>query len=184
MTLNCTDKRTKCDVTVFEKGSKPFLSIECQFFKLEMDSAADMLDHSHMDMPEQVALKAFLHVAGKVLEENNSQLTVDDLSAKYAIKMKIEYDFPQGSGLGSSAAFNVVLAGSVYTIFNKLINDTITDQSDLSFQDTDELWKIKLLSDFGEGFLHKNASGVDTSIVTLGGLIKYVKSQDAASFPK
>ena len=69
-------------------------------------------------------------------------------------------------------------------MFNKLLNDTISDQTDLGFTDTDELWKIKLLSDFGEGFLHKNASGVDTSIVTLGGLIKYVKSQDASSFPK
>jgi mevalonate kinase len=143
-----------------------------------------MHDHSHLTMPEQVAIKAFLHVVGQALEENKTTTTLDDLSTKYAFKLKIDFEFPQGSGLGSSASFNVVLAGAVYTVVNKLLWDSLKDQSDLIFDGEDELWKIKTLADYGEGFLHKNASGVDTSVVTLGGMIRFVKSQDAASFPK
>lgn len=154
------------------------------FFKLEYDNAKDMHDHSHLTKPEQVATKAVLHVVQKCLEEHESTLTLDDLSEKYAVKLKIDFDFPQGSGLGSSASFNVVLAGTIYTLFHKVLSNNMHDHSDLTFDSISELWHIKQLADYGEGFLHKSPSGVDTSAVTLGGMIKFVKSDDPAKIPE
>lgn len=173
-------------MVVYEKGTsnKPFLDIECEFFKLELDTYNDMQDIDHLTNPEQVAIKAFIHIINKCLEDIKSTTTIDELSLKYAIQIKIVYDFPQGSGLGSSASFNVVLAGSVYTVMSKILNNTLEDHSDLTFSKTEELWKIKQIADYGEGFLHKSASGIDTSVVTLGGMISYIKTQDASNFPK
>lgn len=170
---------------MYQRGgsTKPFLDLECQFFKLEYDNAADMQNLEHLTKPEQVATKAFIHVVERSIEDHKSSLTLEELSQKYCFKIKIENDFPQGAGLGSSAAFNVVLAGSVYIVVGKIINDTLKDPKDIVYETTEELWKIKRLADYGEGFLHKSPSGIDTSIVTLGGMIRFKKSEDPDTPP-
>ena len=65
----------------------------------------------------------------------------------------IESDIPIASGLGSSSAFCVCIAKILYTLHKQ----------------TDDVYKIWRLAHTLECFFHKQASGIDTAIVSLGG---------------
>lgn len=155
------------------KTGWPFLDIECKFFKLVFDNYVDLKEVDHLSQIEQGAIKTFLVAAEKAIEEAKD---VDLNESKYGFSISLKYNFPYGVGLGSSAAFNVALAGAVYTTFRKLAQNTIKDMTDLSFQNPEELWMFKLLADEGEKVAHSTLSGINTVSAALGGLIRYSKS--------
>ena len=69
--------------------------------------------------------------------------------------------------MGSSAAFNASLAGTVYTTLSKIVKKTWKDMSDLSFDNKEELWKFKMIADEGEKIIHSSVSGINTTTVAL-----------------
>ena len=167
-----SDKRTTCEISVYdrEKTGWPFLDIECKFFKLIFDNFADLKEVEHLDLTQQGAIKTFLVAAELVSEEWEG---VDYSTFKYGFSIKLKYNFPYGVGLGSSAAFNVSLAGAVYTTLSKIVKKTWRDMSDLSFDNKEELWKFKMIADEGEKIIHSSVSGINTTTVALGGLIRF-----------
>lgn len=147
------------------------MDIECQFFKLVFETFDELEDLSAFESAEIGALTTFLAALKLATKETESFVT------QYDFRIKLEYDFPYGIGLGSSASFNICLAGAVYSAARKIENGTTRDLSDITFEDRAELWKIKELADQGEGVAHKSVSGTNTTIIALGGLIKYCKLQ-------
>ena len=145
----------------------PFLSIECQFFKLIFESLDQLSDLSSFESAEKGALTTFLVAFKQVASDTKG------FSEKYSFKIKLEYDFPYGIGLGSSASFNIALAAAVTTCGRKVLAGSVKNLSDVTFEDQEELWNIKQLADEGEKVAHKSVSGTNTAVIALGVLIKY-----------
>ncbi|OMJ70357.1 hypothetical protein SteCoe_31689 [Stentor coeruleus] len=72
------------------------------------------------------------------------------------LSFSIENDLPIGSGMGSSAAFCVGIAGVLLKLKNV---DSVEDINKLAFK--------------GENLIHGKASGIDNTVVAYGGLISY-----------
>lgn len=85
-----------------------------------------------------------------------------DIRIKDALHMAIVSDIPIGVGMGSSAALAAALIGGLMQFYQKGWN--VQKINDLSYQ--------------AEGFVHKNSSGSDPTVVTHGGLLWYRKELD------
>lgn len=82
-------------------------------------------------------------------------------SPKEPIRVEINSEIPEGSGLGSSAAVSVAVAGALSKFFE--------------LQLTNE--EIARLSAEGEKKVHGSPSGIDTAASLLGGVILYRKGE-------
>jgi mevalonate kinase len=85
------------------------------------------------------------------------------------MSIKVESEIPIGAGLGSSAALSVCLAAGLLNIKSQIEGNEKAEQPDHS-----EICKLAYLS---EKILHGNPSGVDNSVSTYGGVIKFVSGQ-------
>lgn len=170
--MNQIDKRTTCEISVYdrEKTGWPFLDIECKFFKLIFDSYQDLKDVEHLDATQRGAIKTFLTAVDLVTAEWEG---FDINTFKYGFSIKLKYNFPYGVGLGSSASFNVALGGGVYTTILKIAKKSYRNMTDLSFDNPEDLWKFKLIADEGEKVIHSSVSGINTTTVALGGVIRF-----------
>jgi mevalonate kinase len=106
--------------------------------------AKDM-NHIVTDNP---LLALIAHLMGKFLRD------AEFPSKKFAFE--VSADLPVSSGLGSSAAFCVALSAVMYQ------TEGVTD-----------LEKINALAFMGERFVQGNPSGVDNTVSTFGGLLKF-----------
>lgn len=90
-------------------------------------------------------------------------------SSYFDYKISMTSDIPIGKCLGSSAAFNTVLATYFFLITEKL------NQQGLDSQDKNNINKISFLFESVE---HGNPSGIDNFITVNGGAIVYNKQKD------
>ena len=146
----------------------PFLDIECLFFKLVFDNYGILEDLSSFENAERGALKTFVSSIKAATKD------FEAFVSKYYMKINLKYNFPYGMGLGSSASFNVALAAAVYTVARKLVGESNKDMSDLDFK-FDQKWMIRNIANEGETAAHKTVSGIETTIISLGGIYKYCK---------
>ena len=80
----------------------------------------------------------------------------------------ISTEIPVGSGLGSSAAFNVCIINGICNLINKIIKKNIFSEKD-----------ILLLSNDGEKIFHNGTpSGIDASCSLYGGIILFRNIND------
>ncbi|MBI5051251.1 mevalonate kinase [Candidatus Micrarchaeota archaeon] len=93
-------------------------------------------------------------------------LSAMEIQDKFLVELK--GDLPTVGGLGSSAAFCVALARAVSAFYNiKLTNEQINE---IAYE--------------GELAFHGTPSGIDNSIATFGGAIKFTKSESGNKFEK
>ncbi|KAI3381080.1 hypothetical protein SNEBB_001426 [Seison nebaliae] len=78
------------------------------------------------------------------------------------LKVTINNEFPTGSGLGSSAAFNVCLSA----LFHRLLR--VEDENKLFGIEDINRWAFE-----GEKHIHGDPSGVDNTIICYGNLIRF-----------
>ena len=86
------------------------------------------------------------------------------------MSIKVESEIPIGAGLGSSAALSVCLAAGLLNIRAQLQGG----QQSEAPEDCSAVCKLAYLS---EKILHGTPSGVDHSVSTYGGIIKFVPGQ-------
>lgn len=90
--------------------------------------------------------------------------------------MKLEHTIPIGAGLGSSATFNVLISGTLYCVFQQIIQSEGQQlPNELNIESSDLKIINENLADFGERLIHGNPSGIDSYLVTMGAAVKYVK---------
>lgn len=82
------------------------------------------------------------------------------------LTFSMKSEIPLASGLGSSAAFCVAIAGSLVA---------------LKIQENIDLGAVNHWAYVGERFFHGNPSGIDNTICVYGGLLAYKKSWDSMS---
>nr|ACO11406.1 Mevalonate kinase [Caligus rogercresseyi] len=90
------------------------------------------------------------------------------------IQLRLSSSIPIGAGLGSSAAYNVSLSAAFHLLKAKLSrkNNGLFWYYKKSFNAL-ELESICQSAFLGECFMHGNASGIDNSICTYGGLLSF-----------
>lgn len=78
-------------------------------------------------------------------------------SARPALDVEVESTIPVGSGLGSSSAFSVALCGGLMRVFRVVAEKYIISN-----------WAFNI-----DKFFHGRPSGVDNSIITMGGYVLF-----------
>lgn len=82
-------------------------------------------------------------------------------------ELRVKSDLNAGSGLGSSASFGVIIA-TAFLLLTKQIPIVLTDESRA---------KICKWAFESERVMHGNPSGVDNTVCTYGGIVRFVKGQ-------
>lgn len=167
--------RTECSITVFENSSqtKPFLSWSSQIFTTVYDKLEDLNIIENRTENEQNGASVFLNSAKHAFEEDADE-KLKQIEGKYSFEIIFGFGVPIGAGLGSSASFNSVASGAVYTVFKHIQNEI---PNEISISDEDKS-QIKDLTDFGEKLVHGNPSGIDSYIINNGGTVKFTKTAD------
>lgn len=78
-------------------------------------------------------------------------------SARPSLDIEVESTVPVGSGLGSSSAFSVALCGALMRVFRVVAEKYIISN-----------WALNI-----DKFFHGRPSGVDNSVITMGGYILF-----------
>ena len=119
--------------------------------------------HSFLNVDEDnlamASLICFFYLYSTICEEDVIPMSI-----------KVESEIPIGAGLGSSAALSVCLAAGLLNIRAQLRGEKESEASD----DFSAVCKLAYLS---EKILHGTPSGVDHSVSTYGGIIKFVPGQ-------
>jgi mevalonate kinase len=139
----------------------------------------DLYNLENRSEHEQMGASVFLNSAKHALEEDADE-KMKQIANKYSFDISIGFGVPIGAGLGSSASFNSVASGAVYSIFKHIQKEI---PSEISISDED-INIIKYLTDFGEKLIHGNPSGIDSYIINNGGTIKFTKTSDGTSLDK
>lgn len=138
------------------------------------------VDVMHPTPPQEDLLQAINkiacdHASGDVISRANLTLlylytAICGTSSQLpAINVTITSKLPIGAGLGSSASFSVALSAALLLLQNCI---QAARHSDSVFKD-DDLRVINEWAYCGERIMHGNPSGIDNSVITYGGVIKY-----------
>ncbi|XP_017469767.1 PREDICTED: mevalonate kinase [Rhagoletis zephyria] len=117
---------------------------------------------------KQQAQKAFLSIyyllTGAVLSAPNAELTLQS-----GFQVNIDTEMNIGSGLGSSASFGAVLSAAFL-----LLTGHFDEQTYLKVENQALIsqWAFE-----AERIMHGTPSGVDNTVVTYGGMLRFVKGQ-------
>jgi mevalonate kinase len=98
------------------------------------------------------------------------------LLEKHKVVLSIRSALPINSGIGSSASMNVALSASLLQFFNFV--NKMRFQKCIDFRSNIELFNtyIDKYAYFGESLVHGNPSGLDNTVVRVGGMITYVRT--------
>ena len=94
------------------------------------------------------------------------------LDEPVAMEISVESEIPIGAGLGSSAALSVCLAAGLLAIRDEVREGKAVSQG--PGDDREEICRLAFVS---ERILHGNPSGVDNSVSTYGGIVKFAKGE-------
>ncbi|XP_011214340.1 uncharacterized protein LOC105233868 [Bactrocera dorsalis] len=172
-TLNCTFEIQLKQFNDFIKDIRekyPENKLDCTAKLLEDVRAviAKQFDGSTNNSPKyQQSQKTFLAIyyllAGAVLSAPS------ELTLKSGFKIHIDTELNIGSGLGSSASFGATLAAAFL-----LITGHFDEKSYLKLENRALIsqWAFE-----SERIMHGTPSGVDNTVVTYGGMLRFVKGQ-------
>ncbi|XP_004520593.1 mevalonate kinase [Ceratitis capitata] len=113
---------------------------------------------------QKTFLSIYFLLAGTVLAAPDTELTL-----KTGFKVHIDSEINIGSGLGSSAAFGATLAAAFLIITGHFDEKTYTKLENKALISQ---WAFEL-----ERIMHGTPSGVDNTVVTYGGMLRFVKGQ-------
>ncbi|XP_074868543.1 mevalonate kinase isoform X2 [Carettochelys insculpta] len=141
------------------------------------------LDESKSPTPEQMdKLKEFAGIcSGLPTIESLATLSFLylylSISAKYrqvppSVEIVVWSELPTGAGLGSSAAYSVCLAAALLTACGA-IGCPLEDGKSIARWSEEELNLINQWAFRGEQVIHGNPSGVDNSVATWGGILRF-----------
>lgn len=143
---------------------------------------SDGLDESKSPSPEQMdALKEFAGITTE-LSATESLGTLAflylylSISAKYgqipSVEIVVWSELPTGAGLGSSAAYSVCLAAALLTACGA-IGCPVEEEKSVVRWPEEELELINRWAFRGEQVIHGKPSGVDNSVATWGGVLRF-----------
>ncbi|XP_065424919.1 mevalonate kinase isoform X3 [Chrysemys picta bellii] len=143
---------------------------------------SDGLDESKSPSPEQMdALKEFAGITtGLSTTESLGTLAFLylylSISAKYgqipSVEIVVWSELPTGAGLGSSAAYSVCLAAALLTACGA-IGCPLEEEKSVVRWPEEELDLINRWAFRGEQVIHGKPSGVDNSVATWGGVLRF-----------
>ncbi|KAM8918097.1 mevalonate kinase isoform 1-T1 [Lycaon pictus] len=113
--------------------------------------------------PECLAVLAFLYLYLSICRKQRTLPSLD---------ITVWSELPTGAGLGSSAAYSVCLAAALLTACEAIPNPQNNGES-ASRWTMEDLELINKWAFQGERMIHGNPSGVDNSISTWGGALRY-----------
>jgi len=93
------------------------------------------------------------------------------------LKLEVKSTLKVAVGLGSSAAYNVCLAASFLSFFGVIAPTTSEKDSDTLCLSKDELELVNGWAFQVEKIMHGRPSGVDNSVSTFGGVIRFAKGE-------
>ncbi|GFR93538.1 mevalonate kinase, partial [Elysia marginata] len=131
-------------------------------------SALKELLHVDADSTDtkQLAVVAFLYVYSCIFINK---------SEPPSISVEMKSDIPVGAGLGSSAAFSVSLSSALLQLAGVISSEKVSDNlAAWSSADLDIINKYAFL---GEKMIHGTPSGIDNSISTYGGALRFQKGK-------
>ncbi|KAJ2723173.1 Mevalonate kinase [Coemansia sp. Benny D115] len=112
--------------------------------------------------PGRTAAMTFLYLCGQLLSKQKRES---------GFSIAVRSLVPVGSGLGSSAAFNVALAAALL----KMEGMVSKEHADNGVLDTADYELINQWAFRGEQVAHGTPSGIDNSVATWGGFLRYIK---------
>jgi len=183
----CVAGRTKCRVAVYEnhKRERSFFRIKTSIFEVDAKTLSDLDDLEQYSEYQQMSIKVFLNSIKAGLKTADGSDSEEIIKAKLqaiatrcAFSFEIDFAIPVGAGLGSSASFNSAFGGATFLITKQLISSKdgkIPAEVKTTSEDIEE---VKALTDFGEKLAHGNPSGIDSFIITKGGIVKFTKMDD------
>ncbi|KAJ2830537.1 Mevalonate kinase [Coemansia furcata] len=147
---------------LFDSHTLPRLSAT----DLSHPSEVEALVPSSVSIPEgpgRTAVLTFVYLYGCIFAES-------DRNTGFTICVRSL--LPVGAGLGSSAAFNVALSATLLQLTGRL-QDEGASASDRRL--------INQWAFHGEQVAHGTPSGIDNSVATYGGFLKYVKGEPSVN---
>ncbi|KAK3777977.1 hypothetical protein RRG08_038773 [Elysia crispata] len=115
---------------------------------------------------KQLAVVAFLYIYAIIFINKSEPPSI-------SVEMKSE--IPVGAGLGSSAAFSVSLSSALLQLAGVTFSEKVSD--DLSTWSSTDLDIINKYAFLGEKMIHGQPSGIDNSISTYGGALRFQKGE-------
>lgn len=111
---------------------------------------------------KQLAVVAFLYIYSCIFIHKSKPPSI-------SVEMKSE--IPVGAGLGSSAAFSVSLSSALLQLAGVVSSKKISDK--LATWSSDDLTIINKYAFLAEKMIHGQPSGIDNSISTFGGALRF-----------
>lgn len=173
--------RTELTIKVWNRTNETdsLLKFTSELFSTEFSDFNDIFNY---DGKEELAVnlaKIFTNSAERAINDHkNHDSSFKSIADKYCFAIHVHFGTPVGAGLGSSATFNVLVCGSVFTIFNSLLSESVTSYISTLMIDSAYLSVVNELAYYGEKLIHGNPSGIDNFITTMGGMVRYSKSSD------
>ena len=173
--------RTQAEIQVFKSTTTNDLNVLLQDYNLDLHYSWSNILFS-IPTPEQskfdIIMPLFAKIAKDLLPvpiETGLSLIVQ-LLEKYKIILSIRSALPINSGIGSSASMNVALSATLLQFFNHV--NKLQFQKSIDLRSNIELFNtyIDKYAYFGESLIHGNPSGLDNTVVRVGGMITYVRT--------
>uniref|UniRef100_A0A8I5XW47 mevalonate kinase n=1 Tax=Rattus norvegicus TaxID=10116 RepID=A0A8I5XW47_RAT len=112
---------------------------------------------------EGLSLLAFLYLYLAICRKQRTLPSLD---------IMVWSELPPGAGLGSSAAYSVCVAAALLTACEEVTNP-LKDRGSIGSWPEEDLKSINKWAYEGERVIHGNPSGVDNSVSTWGGALRY-----------
>ncbi|KAL3857865.1 hypothetical protein ACJMK2_012495 [Sinanodonta woodiana] len=146
----------KCDPLEPQPPSDELLSLFREFTQQKKDTTD----------PKDLAILAFLYLY-TAMQSTDGEL--------YPLDFKLMSQLPVGAGLGSSASLSVCLSAALLTVHGVIDQPCSSDADKVMFGQwsASHLEAINKLAHQAEKIMHGNPSGIDNSIATYGGAIRF-----------
>lgn len=155
-----------------------FLSAKLFDLTLEIDKENGFEKIDELPHYTQAAAHVFLNCVNYMFGNTDDPRFVK-IFKEYNLSFDTNIGAPVGAGLGSSGSFNSVFSGSIYTTLKLLSNWDSGLPKEINYSEKD-IDSVKKLTDFGEGLVHGNPSGIDSYIINHGGIVKFQKLEDGS----
>ncbi|KAK3595720.1 hypothetical protein CHS0354_025342 [Potamilus streckersoni] len=146
----------KCDPLEPQPLSEELLSSLREFTQQKKDTTD----------PKDLAILAFLYLYTAIQSKEGELSPLD---------FKLMSQLPVGAGLGSSASLSVCLSAALLTVHSVIEQPCYTDGDKVIFGQWSALHleTINKLAHQAEKIMHGNPSGIDNSVATYGGAIRF-----------
>jgi mevalonate kinase len=173
--------RTYVEIKVYGSTISNDLNVLLQDYNLDLHYSWTNILYG-LTTPEQSKFDLIMPLFAKIAKDLLPIVPEIGLSSlvqlleKHKVVLSIRSALPINSGIGSSASMNVALSASLLQFFNFV--NKMRFQKCIDFRSNIELFNtyIDKYAYFGESLVHGNPSGLDNTVVRVGGMITYVRT--------